>query len=182
MDARRCYVNWTVQTCMSSEREKSELISIVRIWLRRTEAEQNSKVERAPILSQHTKTLVHERKKTKQSEPIFQCTRRNSFKWIKTHLANLPQSANTVVKMTGLPDLTHLLQPVCKLRVSFFFLFFFFFFFMNDVLWNAHKRDILDTALMSGLKEQNKTYFAIKTFCPLMPEVTLQKKSEKKNS
>lgn len=73
--------------------------------------------------------------------------------------------------MTGLPDLTHLLQPVCKLRV----------FFMNDVLRNAHKRDILDTS-KSGLKNETKkkkTYFAIKTFCPLMPEVTLQKKEKK---
>lgn len=79
--------------------------------------------------------------------------------------------------MTGLPDLTHLLQPVCKLRVSLLFLFFYFY------EWRAaertQKRDILDTSSMSGLKEQNKTYFARKTFCPLMPEVTLQKKKEK---
>lgn len=37
-----------------------------------------------------------------------------SLEWIKTHLLNLPQSANTVVKMTGFPDFTHLIQPVCE--------------------------------------------------------------------
>lgn len=37
----------------------------------------------------------------------------------KNRPANLPQSANTVVKLTGLPDLLHTFkkQPVCKLRL-----------------------------------------------------------------
>lgn len=52
-----------------------------------------------------------------KSELTFQCTRSFFLKRIKT-LANLPQSANTVVKLTGLPDLLHTFTQKKKKNLS----------------------------------------------------------------
>lgn len=106
-----------------------------------------------------------------KSEPTFQCTRRILWKKKKREdkntPANLPQSANTVVKLTGLPDLLHTLKTTC-LQVLF----------MNEPRCAAHahnhKPGIVDTSIQSGKKKKKiYTNYVITTSFQLMPEVTL---------
>lgn len=57
------------------------------------------KCKERPVGHKHT-TLVHEN----NPNQYFSAPEEFFFKGLKTHLLNLPQSANAVVKMTGLPD------------------------------------------------------------------------------
>jgi len=95
----------------------------------------------------NTQTFVHENLNQHFSAPeefffFFSFLKRNTP-------ANLPQSANTVVKLTGLPDLLHTFNTTCLQALV-----------MNEpsrvAYAHNHKLDILDTSLQSGLKLKKK--------------------------
>lgn len=102
----------------------------------RHDGQQNSGKSAQSITN--TQTFVHENLNQHFSAPeVF-------FLKDKNTPANLPQSANTVVKLTGLPDLLHtFLKTTCLQALV-----------MNEprrvAYAHNHTLDILDTLLQSG--------------------------------
>lgn len=104
-----------------------------------------------------------------KSEPTFQCTRKIKPLKDKNTPANLPQSANTVVKLTGLPDLLHTLKKH-NLSAS------------SSYEWaetccmctQSHTWHLLYLITVRQQKKEKKNNFVL-TSCKLIPEITLKK-------